>query len=133
MNEPAGFFIRSEPMVRRLSFTKYEHELLPDFRQKINMAESTRDVRNFFSHTALELFDSVFGGEVRIDYDDIELAPERDDCFVISDRLRTSTHFASIWKDSDLPNVIARMARSATNRCKRLKKHPEKTDAKIRM
>lgn len=120
-------------MVRRLSFTKYEHELLPDFRQKINMAESTRDVRNSFYHAASELFDNVFGDTVRIDYDDIELVSDCDDCFVISDRLRKSTDFASIWKDSDLPNVVARMARSATNRCKRLEKHSEKTDAKIRM
>ncbi len=120
-------------MARRLSFTKYEHELLPDFRHRINMAESTRDVRNSFSYKALELFGNVFGGTVRMDYEDIELAPDCDDCFVISERLRSSTDFVSIWNDSDLPNVVARMARSATNRCKRLEKHPENTETKIRM
>ena len=47
-------------MALQFSFTKYEHEVLPDFRKKLNLAESTEDVINFFVHTTLELFESIF-------------------------------------------------------------------------
>ena len=43
-------------MSKRLSYTKYEQELLPDFRAKINRAESTEDVKKFFVRTIQELF-----------------------------------------------------------------------------
>ncbi|MEW6665715.1 MAG: hypothetical protein AB1512_10915 [Thermodesulfobacteriota bacterium] len=39
----------------------------------------------------------------------------------------------SYWTDSDLPHVIERLAEAATGRYKHVEKHPEKTEAKIRM
>jgi len=36
-------------MTEKRSFTKYEHECLPAFRQRINRAESVEDVSRLFS------------------------------------------------------------------------------------
>ena len=117
-------------MTKKLSFTKYERKILPDYRQKINNAESTEDVKNFFIYTVNALFFDVFTGEIIIDDEDIRLAPENNPPFLISPRLRAMPVFAGTWKNSDLSNVICRLAETAVNRNRRLEKHPEKTDSK---
>lgn len=120
-------------MSRQLSFTKFEKELLPDFRQKINQAESSEDVKTHYARTSLELFDKVFAGEVPLDFDDIILQPGNDDKYILSDRLLSSPAFNEVWNNSDLPNVLGRFTDTALNRYTHLEKHPEKTEAKIRM
>ena len=120
-------------MAKRLSFTKDEQDVLPDFRQRINLAESTEDVKKFFVYTVTKLFDRVFAGKIDFVYEDVELQFTGDPYFSVSDRLLSLDEFAVVWDGSDLPNVVARFAKSAIKRCKHLEKHPEKTDAKIRM
>jgi len=120
-------------MAKRLSFSKNEQDILPEFRQRINLAESTEDVKKFFVYTVTELFNHVFAGDIDFVYEDIELQFSEEPYFSVSDRLLSQNNFSSIWDCSDLPNVVARFARTAIKRCKRLEKHPEKTDAKIRM
>ena len=46
-------------MTKRLSFVKYEQELRPTLRERINSAESTEDVKKFFAHAVLELLEEV--------------------------------------------------------------------------
>ena len=58
-------------MTERLSFTKHEHEFLPNFRQRINEAESTEDVKKFFVYTAKELLESIFEGKMEFEYGDL--------------------------------------------------------------
>ena len=120
-------------MAKRLSFSKNEQDILPEFRQRINLAESTEDVKKFFVYTVTDLFNHVFTGKIDFLYEDVELQFSGDPYFSISDRLLSQNDFSAIWECSDLPNVVARFARTAIKRCKRLEKHPEKTDAKIRM
>jgi hypothetical protein len=120
-------------MTERLSFTKYENECLPKFRQKINEAESTEDVKKFFVYTVRDLLRTIFEGKMQIHYEDVALKPHGKSQFAVSERLRSSKNFKSIWSASDLPQVIGRFAESATRRYRRLEKHREKTDAKIRM
>jgi hypothetical protein len=120
-------------MAKQLSFTKNEQDVLPDFRQRINLAESTEDVKKFFVYTVKELFYDVFERKIDIVYEDVELNFVEDPYFTLSDRLLALDEFASVWNCSDLPNVLARFAKSAIKRSKHLEKHPEKTDSKIRM
>jgi hypothetical protein len=120
-------------MTERLSFTKYENECLPRFRQKINEAESTEDVKKFFVYTMKDLLESVLEGNVEIQYDDVSLKPHGQSLYAVSERLFSTNIFKSLWSRSDLPRVIGRFAASATRRYRRLEKHREKTDAKIRM
>jgi hypothetical protein len=42
-------------MTKQIFFSKYEQKVLPNFRQKINEAESTEDVKKFFIYTVKEL------------------------------------------------------------------------------
>ena len=120
-------------MAKQLSFTQNEQDVLPDFRQRINLAESTEDVKKFFVYTVKELFEDVFERKIDITYEDVELNFGEDPFFSVSDRLLALDAFSSVWNCSDLPNVLARFAKSAIKRSIHLEKHPEKTDSKIRM
>jgi hypothetical protein len=41
------------------------------------------------------------------------------------------TEFAAVWQNSDLSNIVQRIADAAGNRHKHLLKNPAKTEAKI--
>ncbi len=118
-------------MSRQASFTKQERKVLPDFRKKINNAESTEDVKKFFTYTVGSLFTDIFNEKMDVEQGDIRLAPDMNPPYRLSDRLLKLPSIARVWRDSDLENVLGRMAEAAANRYRRLDKHPEKTDSKI--
>jgi len=120
-------------MTKQLSFTRYEHEALPTFRERISKAESTEDVKKFFVYTAKELFESIFDGKIEFEYEDFTLVRHHAPYYRLSKRVLSLRDFRYIWNDSDLPRVIRRLAESAVRRWKHLGKHPEKTEAKIRI
>ena len=118
------------------SFSKIEKDLLPAFRQQIGAAESKEDVRNYFVHTMLELFNRATDGVCNPSDEDIRLnhaCEENESRFILSETLAADSEFSSTWKDSDLPHIVGRFAAAACNRYKHLEKNPEKTEAKIRM
>jgi hypothetical protein len=120
-------------MTRQFSFSGYERKLLPQFRQKMNKAESTEDVKKFFIQTVEELLNGVFDGKMKVEAEDVVLLPEAEPHYGMSERLRDGELLKSYWTESDLSHVIHRLAESATGRYKHLEKHPEKTEVKIRM
>ncbi len=120
-------------MTRQLSFSKYENQTLPSFRDKTNLAESTEDIKKFFGYTTRELLDNIFAGKMTFDHTDIVLDDTTEPYYAVSERLLASEEFKEVWSNSDLPHVTGRLAKTAMNRYKHLQKHPEKTNAKIRM
>ena len=120
-------------MTKQISFTKQQHQVLPEFRRKISHAESTEDIKKFFYGTTRELFDLVFEGQMDLNYDDIGLMPGSKDKYWVSERLLNRGSFKTVWNQSDLSTMVGRFARTSLNRYVHLEKHPEKTNAKIRM
>jgi len=120
-------------MTKQISFTKHENQIMPAFRDKLNKAESTEDVKKFFAHSTRELFSRILEGGLSLEEDDIMLQPQATPHYQISRRLLALNEFKGIWNDSDLVRVLERLAESAMNRYRHLEKHPEKTDSKIRM
>lgn len=119
-------------MTKQWSFSKYENEILPDFRNRINCAESAEDVKKFFVYAANELMKNAFAGKINLEYGDISLEPSAEQPFKVNERLLSMKEFTDMWNCSDLRHVTGRLAQVATNRYKHLEKHPEKTNAKIR-
>ncbi|RLB84145.1 MAG: hypothetical protein DRH24_05920 [Deltaproteobacteria bacterium] len=120
-------------MAKQFSFTKYENEILPKLREKTSKAESTEDIKKFFVQAIKELIGKVFAGKIEFEYEDISLMIESEPNYKLSNRLYSSKEFKNVWNDSDLSRVITRFAKTAINRYRHLEKHPEKTDAKIRL
>jgi hypothetical protein len=118
-------------MTRQNSFSRYEQELRPEYRQKMNSAESIEDVKKFFVRAVLELFERVLGGKMHFDYEDVCLDLKKKDGFIISKRLQGIPDFVSAWKRSDLPHIVRRMAQFAVKRHKHFEKHRDKTEAKM--
>ena len=120
-------------MSKRMSYSKIENTILHDFRNKINHAESTEDLKKFFAYSAQELFNNVFAGKMTFGFDDTSLLPTNEPHYQLHERLLVSKDFKTVWESSDLPQVIGRLAKTAANHYIRLKKNPAKTEAKIRM
>lgn len=120
-------------MSKKLSFTKYESEVLPGYRKNINLAESSEDVKKFFVYAATKLLTMVYAEKFTFRYEDISLLLDGSPPYTLNSRLLENGEFTCIWFESDLPQLIDRLAVSAVNRCKRLEKHPEKQNSKIRM
>ncbi len=118
-------------MTKRISFTKHLNKLLPKFRENMSSAESTEDVKKFFLYAVKELLEEILEKEIDIAKDDIVLAPEKPPFYKISPQL--ISELKEVWKESDLPHLIEKLAESATGRYRHLEKHPEKTESKIRM
>ena len=119
-------------MAYRISFTKYENDILRNYRNDLNRAESSEDVKKFFDYSMRELFDRVFDGDIVARPEDCSFCRENDDLYVLSQRLLSSELFNRVWESSDLSRIVKRFAAAANNRYIRLEKHQEKTDAKIR-
>jgi hypothetical protein len=128
-----NFFGEESSMTEKLSFTKYEHECLPAFRQRINKAESAEDVRKVFAYTTRVLMEKVFSGTLKFRDDDVTLELSQESPFSLNSRLFSTEGFKSAWNNSDLPRMVGRFAETAVRRIKHMEKHHEKTDAKIRM
>ena len=118
-------------MTKQISFSKYEQELRPEYRQRVNSAESTEDVKKFFAYCIHELLETSLQGKVAVEYEDIHLDPQRESGFVISSRLRDLQEFDSVWNRSDLPHIVKRMAEFAIKRYKYIEKHRDRTESKI--
>jgi len=120
-------------MSKKMSYSKIEKIILHDFRNKVNHAESTEDLKKFFAYTAKDLFNNVFAGGMTFDFDDTSLRPDSVPYFQLHERLLSSNDFNAVWDGSDLPQVMGRLAKVANNHYIRLAKNPAKTEAKIRM
>lgn len=120
-------------MTKQISFTKYENLILPHFRDQLNKAESTEDVKKFFVQSATDLVDKILEGAVELENEDLTLLPDQAPHYKVSKRLLSLAAFKDVLADSDLSRVLERLTESAMNRYRHLQKHPEKTDAKIRM
>lgn len=120
-------------MKQLLSFTKIENELLAKFRKQVSAAESTEDMKKFFSYSMQDLLEQVFSGQIEIGFDAIKLTPEKEPPFEINERIRSNEIFSSVWNTSDLSHIITRFSEAALHRHLHLAKNPAKTEAKIRM
>lgn len=118
-------------MTRQVSYSKIEKEVRPGLREKLNVAESTEDVKKFFVYAVKELLDKLFEGETALEYEQIALDPDQAEGYTLSPSLLHDSRFKEVWDNSDLPHILRRMAEVAVKRYTHLEKHPDKTEAKI--
>lgn len=118
-------------MTKHVSFTQFEHDIRHEFRQNLNLAESTEDVKKFFVYAFHKLVEQVLGDKILLGYDDICLKDGKEDGFALSNTLKENDDFMEIWHHSDLRQILSRFAETANKHNKHLEKHPAKTERKI--
>ena len=118
-------------MTQMMSLTKYEHQVLPKFREQLNQAESVEDVKKFFVGTIQEFLGLATGGNLAANYEDISLLPDAQPSYMLASHV-TDSHAMKALAASDLCAVLQRIAEQASHRYKHLTKNNVKTNLKIK-
>ncbi len=118
-------------MSNQTSFRKLEQEILPTYRNRMNKAESSEDVKKFFNYAAQELFKKIFSS-FDLEFEDISLNTNSNPYYSLSEKVKNNPEFISTLNSSDLNQILDKLAETALNRYKHLEKHPERTNSKIR-
>ena len=118
-------------MTQMMSLTKYEHQVLPKFREQLNQAESVEDVKKFFVGTIQEFLELATEGGVAANYEDITLQPDKTPSYTLASPVKNNVAIKAL-ADSDLNAVLQRMAEQASHRYKHLSKNNVKTNLKIK-
>jgi len=119
-------------MARMASYTKQENEVLPEYRRRVNTAETADDVRAAFALMLRSLLRGILREPVVLEEGDVTLDPDLEAGFRLGPGLTANEDFAQLWKDSDLDAILRRQAAMAVSRCKRLEAKPEQGDFKDR-
>ncbi len=119
-------------MTKQISFSKHENEVLHGFRNKMNTAESTEDVKKFFNYTVIKLLNDIFEDSVKIDYEDIRLKTDGKKSYYRVEKGTRQERFQSIWNNSDIKRILGTFADISLKRYKHLQTNPEKTKLKIK-
>lgn len=118
-------------MTQMMSFNKYEHQVLPKYRDQLNQAESVEDVKKFFIGTIQEFLGLATEGNLKAAYDDISLLPDKQPGYSFEPQIINSTEMKEM-KNSDINAVLKRLAEQAVHRHKHLSKNNMKTNLKIK-
>lgn len=119
-------------MTDQQSFTRIEHELLPEFRDHMSHAESDQDVRKFFVRTVQELLRRATDGAVDPHYEDIELHPGASPQWALNGPLANDARLERLLADSDLDDILERFARTAAHHVRHERRHPDRPDVGFR-
>ena len=119
-------------MAAQKSYTKYEREVLPVLRDKLNHAESVEDAKKFFVQEVTGLLQQVFEDELNINQEDIRLMPEAAPYYELMGGLVANPAIAREFAESDLDEILQRIGQQAAHRYTHLAGNPAKTESKIR-
>ena len=119
-------------MSRQSSYTRLEKQVVAGLREKLNHAESVEDVKKFFVQAVQGLLQQVFGDQLTIRYEDVSLQPDRSPYYALHGELVSSPLLQSEFGQSDLDEILRRIAQQAAHRHTHLAGNPAKTQAKIR-
>ena len=118
-------------MTQMMSFTKYENQLRPKYRDQLNQAESVEDVKKFFIGTIQEFLRLATEGDLTAAYQDISLLPDDTPSYSLVPQIENSSEMKAL-KNSDINAVLKRLAEQAAHRYKHLSKNNTKTNLKIK-
>jgi hypothetical protein len=109
-----------------------ERQFLSGIRNKIHSAEDRIDLENCFSHSMASFLNEAMSDEILVGDEDILFSHRSSTYYTLSPRLKGSKSFMDLWRNSNLPNFVGKVASSAYHQYQHLGKHPEKTERKIR-
>jgi|GEM_PF-1245075 hypothetical protein len=114
----------------KISFVKYENELIHEFNDLLKKSEDFNDVSNIFSHISKKLFENILKNEYKLeleikDFDfDIDFENEK---YKISKKIFENEIVSKLYRESDIESILERFLKSCINRAKHLKTIERKT------
>lgn len=118
-------------MARGISYAYLENEIRYHFRNNLDQAESSEDVKKFFSHAVRKLLDKAFEGDITAEYEQVELGSDLHRPYLIHQRLMHNLTFTNAWFKTDLSTILERLAITAIKHMKHFDKMPHKAEWKI--
>ena len=118
-------------MTQMMSFTKYEHQVMPKFRDQLNQAESVEDVKKFFVATIQDFLHKATEGKLNAAYEDISLLTAEQPGYSLESNIKDSTEMKEM-DNSDINAILKRLAEHAVHRYIHLDKNNIKTNLKIK-
>ena len=118
-------------MTQMMSFTKYEHQVLPKYRDQLNQAESVEDVKKIFVGTIQEFLELATEGSLKVAYEDISLLPNEPPGYSLEPQINNSSEMKGM-ENSDVNAILNRLAEQAAHRYKHISKNNSKTNMKIK-
>ena len=119
-------------MARMVSYTKHENEVLPEYRRRVNTAQTLEEVRAAFALMLRNLLGEILGEAVELEQGDVALDPESEAGYRLGPGLTEQEEYARLWRNSDLDAILRRQAAMAVNRFRHLEARPGQTDFKDR-
>jgi len=116
-------------MTKNVSYSQLEKKFASTFSKDLMLAESTEDVRKFFSRTIIKLISQASDGKITPEEEDISLTPSGEKTYSVDDHLTKDESVSTFWHNSDIHAIIERFALKAIKSVKHLDKHPEKDRA----
>ena len=119
-------------MAKQKSFSRVEQNVRHTFRNNLNIADSTEDVKKFFVYAVQDFIEQAFEERVIVNYEDVSLDQGAASGYKLSPSLKNNKEFSKALANSDIPQIIERFAENALDHIKHLEgKHPDKTEAKM--
>jgi hypothetical protein len=81
----------------------------------------------------MELFEKIIPNTNVVNYEDIWLLPGNSPPYALSENVLKKQDLTEVMEASDLKDILEKLSEAASKRFIHLEKHPEKTEAKIRV
>lgn len=109
------------------SYTHFEKEISKFYRDKLNTSKKPSEIQEIFSESALALLLKITEEFGQYELSDLKLKVNANPPYEMSERMKKDPRTVYLMKESDLPAIIERMAKEASNRYSRLLKDDDKT------
>lgn len=119
-------------MEKKFSFSRLEHELISEFREKVNTSEDINDLKNLFAYTMALFIKKAFQEKINVSQQDVVFDPQAENFLKISPVLSQNGNFQEMAQNSDLLKVMGRFSHTIHKRYLHLLRHPPKRALKIR-
>ena len=109
-----------------------EKEFFSKFRNRVTNSKKVDDLRRSFTNSVADLLGSLLNEDISLNEEDITFSPDEKNHYKLSEDFHGSSPFFEVLNDPEVRQILKKAAQTAHHRYLHLKKHPEKTELKIR-
>ncbi|MFT4993199.1 MAG: hypothetical protein ACI965_000217 [Paraglaciecola sp.] len=119
-------------MNEQLSYKRYQHSLIHQYRSRLNNAESDQDIKKIYFQIMKDLFVDIFEDDLGLECRHINLLPDTEPFFRLDSKIAEHTRLQVALEHSDLRSILSTFARRACHHLQPMQHHPENTETRTR-